>query len=291
MSKRASLEGMSFLPTQETQTSSHPIDKISSVPNNQVVELPVESIVPDPEQPRKHFDSEELKQLANSIAESGLLQPITVRLTPNGSFQLIAGERRWRAHQLAKTNRIRAIVSNIEDEDDAFELSLIENTQRNNLTPLEEAEGLANLMRRKGYSQKKAGEIIGRDPTQASRLVKLSKIPASIKKKVATSQLSRDQLFQISSQPNAEAMDRLLEEITDKQLNVRETRQKAKPKPSKKQQKLQVLQKLRSSHTFLRKPDISFEGLAADEKQKAMKYLETIHETSKVLIEKLKETS
>jgi ParB family chromosome partitioning protein len=175
--------------------------------------------------------------------------------------------------------------------DDAFELSLIENTQRDNLTPLEEAEGLSDLMRRQGYTQKEAGEKIGRDPTQASRLVKLSKLPKAIKAKVATSQLSRDQLFQIASQKNEEAMDQLLKEITERKLNVRETRERANIKPTKKSKTTPALQKLRSSHTFLNKSENTFTGLNSQEKEKALAYLKDIIESSKRVIEHLNKTT
>mgnify|MGYP003962468999 FL=1 len=291
MSKRASLAGETFLPPTESKSESHPVDNFTDYPENQVIELPVGRVTPDPNQPRKSFDQKKLKQLSTSILERGLHQPISVRLTPDREFILVAGERRWRAHKLAGKERIRAIICNIDNVDDAFELSLIENTQRDNLTPLEEAEGLSDLMRRQGYTQKEAGEKIGRDPTQASRLVKLSKLPKAIKAKVATSQLSRDQLFQIASQKNEEAMDQLLKEITERKLNVRETRERANIKPTKKSKTTPALQKLRSSHTFLNKSENTFTGLNSQEKEKALAYLKDIIESSKRVIEHLNKTT
>lgn len=189
--------------------------------------LPVDRIQPDPNQPRKTFSEESIKGLATSIQEKGLLQPIAVRKTEDG-FILVAGERRWRAHLKAEIPKIWAVIVNVNDPNEAFEISLVENLQREDLDPLEEAAGIAELMKRQGYKQRQVGKIIGRSESQISKLIKLNKLPQGVKEKLATSQVSRDQLFQIAAQETPEAMLKLHDRIVKMGLNVRETRQAAK---------------------------------------------------------------
>ena len=124
------------------------------VPGRNVRPLPIEWIVPGPWQPRRSFDTDELKELAASIKSRGLLQPVIVRPHPDqpSRFQLIAGERRWRAAQIASLHDISAVISAFDDKE-AAELSLIENIQRRDLSVIEEAEGYQALLDKHGYSQ------------------------------------------------------------------------------------------------------------------------------------------
>lgn len=207
--------------------ASHPVERLVGPVQGQSVLLPAERIKPDPNQPRKTFSEESIKSLADSIQAKGLLQPIAVRKAEDG-FILVAGERRWRAHQQAEISRILAFIVNVDDPSEAFEISLIENLQREDLTPLEEAAGIAELMKQRGYKQNQAAAIVGRSKTQVSKILKLNTLPGEVKEKVATSQLSRDHLFQISEQETPEAMLKLHDKIVKMGLNVRQTRQAAK---------------------------------------------------------------
>ena len=228
MAKRASLldQKDTFFKESDKQDL-HPIDRFTSIGPGQAVDLPVDRIQPDPNQPRKSFSEDAIRALATSIKEKGLLQPISVRKADD-SFLIVAGERRWRAHKKAKLPKIRAFITNITDPNEAFEIALIENLQREDLEPLEEAAGIAELMKRKKYRQNQAAQVTGRSKTQVSKLLKLNQLPPPVKEKVATSQLSRDQLFQISSQETPEAMIRLTDRIVRMGLNVQETRKAAK---------------------------------------------------------------
>lgn len=211
-------------------SAQHPLKTITGHQNNQAIELPVDNILPDSNQPRKTFSNESIEHLSASIKEKGLLQPISVRPNPgqDGKFILVMGERRWRAHKHAQIAAIRAFVIPVTDPNEAYELALIENVQREDLNPLEEAEGVAEIIKRKGYNQRAAGKIIGRSETQVSQLLKLNEIPDPVKEKLSTSKVSRDQLFQIAAQSSPEIMLKLHDKIVKLGLNVRETREAAK---------------------------------------------------------------
>lgn len=227
MSKRASILPQKDLFFRTPDRESHPVESFMGPAQGQAVLLPVDRIKPNPDQPRRTFPEDSIVSLAASIKEKGLLQPISVSQQEDG-FVLVAGERRWRAHQKAGLPKIRAFIVNVEDPDEAFEISLIENLQREDLGPVEEAAGIAELMKRRGYKQRQVAQVVGRSEAQVSQLLKLAKLPAGVKKKVSTSKLSRDQLFQVASQETPKAMLKLLDQVVEMGLNVRETRQAAK---------------------------------------------------------------
>ena len=139
--------------------------------------LPIYKVEPNPEQPRQDFDEEELQQLADSIAVHGLIQPLTVRLLPSGYYQIIAGERRWRAARLANLSEVPAVVIEADDRK-AMELALIENLQRQDLNPVEEALGYRSLMEDYGLTQEEAAKQVGKSrPAVANALRLLSLTP------------------------------------------------------------------------------------------------------------------
>ncbi|WP_448208203.1 ParB/RepB/Spo0J family partition protein [Azospirillum sp. sgz302134] len=143
-----------------------------------VVEIDTDRISPNPSQPRRHFDEEALASLANSIERDGLLQPITVQAAPEkpGHYILVAGERRWRAHQLLERPTIFAIVT----EGNAHEIALIENVQRVDLDGLELAHGYAKLMSNHGYSVEEVGQVVGLDEGRVRRTLSILGLPQSI---------------------------------------------------------------------------------------------------------------
>ena len=123
--------------------------------------LPLREIEPDPEQPRKTFDEQALGELAASIAEHGLLQPIAVRPRPRGGYSIVAGERRWRACRMAGLNDVPVVIKEVSDEQ-AMELALVENLQREDLDPVEEATGIRELMTRCGLTQEQAAQKLAK---------------------------------------------------------------------------------------------------------------------------------
>ncbi|MBS6367489.1 MAG: ParB/RepB/Spo0J family partition protein, partial [Clostridiales bacterium] len=134
--------------------------------------LPIQKIEPNPDQPRKRFDPEELQALADSIAAHGLIQPLAVRQTRNGYYQIIAGERRWRAARQAGLTEVPAIVLEADDRT-VMELALIENLQRSDLSPIEEAQGYRVLMEEYGLTQEQAAERVGKSRPAVANALRL----------------------------------------------------------------------------------------------------------------------
>ncbi len=139
-------------------------------------EVPVESISPNPRQPRRHFDDEALNALAGSLGERGVLQPVLVRPNPQGTYELIAGERRWRAARIAGMKTIPALVRP-HDDAEALELALIENMAREDLNPVEEARACAALVEELGLTREQVGRRVGRGRVAVSNLVRLLDLP------------------------------------------------------------------------------------------------------------------
>src|SRR5437773_10092638 len=158
---------------------------------------------PNPDQPRKHFDDEKLGELAASIKAHGLLQPIVVRPVAAG-FELVAGERRFRAAQLAGLDRLPALVREVEDP---LETALIENLQREDLSPLEEAEGLATLIERHGYSHQALAELLGKSRPYVSNTLALTRLPDPVKTDLQREgrAVSRELLLGVARQEDPEA--------------------------------------------------------------------------------------
>jgi ParB family chromosome partitioning protein len=139
-------------------------------------DLPVELIAPNPRQPRKHFDEDSLNALAGSLSERGVLQPVLVRPKPGGSYELVAGERRWRAAQIAGLTEIPALVR-ARDDAVTLELALIENMSREDLNPIEEARACAALVEELGLTREEVGRRVGRSRVAVSNLLRLLDLP------------------------------------------------------------------------------------------------------------------
>ncbi|MBR5991369.1 MAG: ParB/RepB/Spo0J family partition protein, partial [Clostridia bacterium] len=138
--------------------------------------LKLNEIEPNKEQPRKTFDEKALQELANSIERNGILQPILVRPMADGSYQLVAGERRWRAARMAGLSEIPVVIKELSDEQ-AMEISLIENLQREDLNPIEEAEGLQLLIERYNLTQEEAAARVGRSRPAIANSLRLLNLP------------------------------------------------------------------------------------------------------------------
>src|SRR5688572_21903073 len=160
-----------------------------SVPAGDVRTIPVSGIVPNPLQPRKSFSETELEELAGSIRESGLLQPLVVRAAGPGRFELIAGERRLRSIQRLGWREVPVVVREVDDEA-LLVLALVENLQREELNPLEEAEGYRQLVERFGLTQEEIAQAVGKERSTVANLLRLLKLPPSIRKLLESGQLS-----------------------------------------------------------------------------------------------------
>jgi ParB family transcriptional regulator, chromosome partitioning protein len=152
-------------------------------------DLPVELIVPNPKQPRRHFDEDALQALAGSLGERGVLQPVLVRSKPGGTYELVAGERRWRAAQIAGLEKIPALVRPRGDAE-ALELALIENMAREDLNPVEEARACAALVEELGLTREEVGRRVGRGRVAVSNLVRLLDLPDEVLEQLEQRSLS-----------------------------------------------------------------------------------------------------
>lgn len=160
-----------------------------------VIELALDQIRPNPDQPRRTIDEAGIEELAASIETHGLLQPVTVRKAEDGKgYLLVAGERRFRAHQLLRRETIAAIATRGNPD----ELSLIENIQREDLSPLEEAAAMERMMSRHGYTQDALARVVGKARPTVTKLLKLNALPEVIKAECATSHISRSVLLEIA---------------------------------------------------------------------------------------------
>lgn len=184
----------------------------------EVRRIPVASIEPHPGQPRRIFAEDALAELAESIAARGVIQPIIVR--PNGHrFQIVAGERRWRAAQKARLHEIPAIVRTFSDEE-TLEVALIENIQRRDLNPIEEAQAYKRLVDDYGHTQEELGRIVHKSRSHVANLLRLLDLPAKVQVMLGAGQLTMGHARALVSAPDPEG---LAEEVVKRGLSVRET--------------------------------------------------------------------
>ena len=187
--------------------------------------LPVSFLTPNPLQPRRHFGDEELASLADSIAAKGVLQPILVRPTArHDSFQIIAGERRWRAAQKARLHEVPVIVRELNDSE-SLEIAIIENVQRSDLNPIEEAAAYQELIDRFSYTQEKMAGVIGKSRSHIANLLRLLKLPPRIQTLLSEGKITAGHGRMLVTAADPEAM---AEQIIAQGLNVREVEKNAR---------------------------------------------------------------
>ena len=185
--------------------------------------LPLREIEPDPAQPRKKFDDDALNQLADSITENGLLQPIAVRPKKLGTgYIIIAGERRWRAARLAGLDEVPVIIKDVSDEQ-AAALALIENLQREDLNPIEVAEGCHQLIEKYGLTQETAAKKLGKSRSAVTNSLRLLALPEDVRRMVSAGKLSFGHAKVLLGLPSAELMQQAAAEVVAQNLNVRQT--------------------------------------------------------------------
>ncbi len=183
--------------------------------------IPLREIEPDPDQPRKTFDNDTLAELSASIAEHGLLQPIAVRPRVTGGYLIVAGERRWRACRMAGLSEVPAIVKDVTDEQ-AMELALVENLQREDLDPVEEAAGIRELMTRCGLTQEQAAQKLGKSRSALANTLRLLNLPDPVLELLKSGALNIGHAKVILSLPTAELQEKAATLIAEHQLNVRQ---------------------------------------------------------------------
>ncbi|MEU5551563.1 MULTISPECIES: ParB/RepB/Spo0J family partition protein [unclassified Micromonospora] len=199
-----------------------PVPVLSPVPGARFAEISVDSIVPNPKQPRQVFDEEALEELKTSIQEVGFLQPIVVRQLDDEKFELVMGERRWRAAQAVGRENIPAIVRDTRD-DAMLRDALLENIHRANLNPLEEAAAYQQLLEEFGATHEELARRIGRSRPQISNTIRLLNLPAQVQRRVAAGVLSAGHARALLSLEDAETQEKLALRIVAEGLSVRAT--------------------------------------------------------------------
>ncbi|MBQ6837202.1 MAG: ParB/RepB/Spo0J family partition protein [Clostridia bacterium] len=201
------------------------VEEISG--NSGTFKVKLMDIEPNREQPRKQFDEEALSELADSISKHGVLQPLLVRPLTDGSYQLVAGERRWRASRMAGLTEVPVVVKDLTDSQVA-ELALVENLQRENLNPLEEANGYKELGEKFGYTQEQIAEVVGKSRSAVANSLRLLALPKSVAMLVSEGKLSMGHARALLSLEDEKMMSDLAKLIVANDLSVRETERLAR---------------------------------------------------------------
>lgn len=189
--------------------------------NEEMVEIDLDLIEPNNFQPRTSFDEERLEQLAQSIKANGIIQPLLVRRLSSDKYQLVAGERRWRAAQRAGLHRVPCVVKEI-PEDKMLELALIENIQRQELNAIEEAQAYKRLIETLGLTQEMVAQRVGRDRTFITNYLRLLRLPEDIQRMVEAEQLSMGHARALLGVDEPEIQRKLAKEVSEKGLSVRQ---------------------------------------------------------------------
>jgi ParB family chromosome partitioning protein len=241
MAKRTGLgRGIgALIPTSETSTEARPVDvffpgapieeseELLEVPGARLAQIDPHAIVPNPRQPRTHFDADDLAELVHSVREFGVLQPVVVRDVGDGTYELIMGERRTRAAREAGLESIPAVIRDTADEH-LLRDALLENLHRSELNPLEEASAYQQLLADFGITQEELATRIGRSRPQISNTIRLLKLPLPVQQRVAAGVLTAGHARAILSLDDAESMQRLADKIVNEDLSVRAAEAAAK---------------------------------------------------------------
>lgn len=189
--------------------------------------LNINEITPNKEQPRKTFDETALEELADSIRQHGVLQPLLVRPLTSGGYQLVAGERRWRASRLAELKEVPVIIKELSDTE-AMEIAIIENLQREDLNPIEEAEGLQALIDKCGYTQEQVATSVGKSRPAITNALRLLKLPEEVREMAKDGTISAGHARALLAFDNQPMMIECANQIVSKKLTVRDVEKMAK---------------------------------------------------------------
>lgn len=183
--------------------------------------LPISEIIPNKEQPRKTFDEDALAELAESIKQHGVLQPLLVRPLPSGGYQLVAGERRWRASRMAKLREVPVVVKELTDTE-TMEIAIIENLQREDLNPIEEAEGLQALIDKCGFTQEEVAASVGKSRSAIANSLRLLRLPQEVRDMTREGSISAGHARALLSLDNEAVIYEAAQNIVNNKLSVRD---------------------------------------------------------------------
>jgi ParB family chromosome partitioning protein len=196
----------------------------SAAQGDELLEIDIDLIDPNPDQPRSRFPEEKLNELAQSIRSNGLVQPLLLRRIANGRFQIVAGERRWRAAQRAGLHRVNAVIRSIPDSK-LLELALIENIQRQELNPIEEALAYQRLIHNLGLSHDEIARQVGKDRSSITNYLRLLKLPEDVQRMLEDDMISMGHARALLGLDTKDQIKRLANEVVEKKLSVRQTEQ------------------------------------------------------------------
>lgn len=210
------------------------MNKPSSVQGSSIdtlLQVSPEQIVPNPQQPRKHFDEKSLNELAQSISAQGVLQPLVVRKHPKfpNQYELVAGERRWRALKQIDVAQVPVVLRNVSDNE-ILEVSLLENIQRENLTVIEEAQSYHDLLQIHGYTQEELAKKLGRDRSTIANMLRLLQLPSALKNDLETGRITSGHARSILSLPNEGVQLEMRRRLLRNSWSVRETERQVRMK-------------------------------------------------------------
>lgn len=187
-----------------------------------IIDIPLVRIRPNPYQPRRFFDTAALAELASSIKEYGVIQPITVRKMPDGMFEIVSGERRFRASAMAGMQTVPAIIAKFKDDDSAV-IALLENLQRRDLTFFEEAEGYALMIEKHGFTQEELAQRIGKSQSTIANKMRLLKLEKELREQIFENGLTERHARELLRLPDTKSRQKILDTIIRNNLNVAKT--------------------------------------------------------------------
>ena len=197
-----------------------PVARVREAAGDGTRAIAIEDIHPSTEQPRKVFDGERLEELAASIRTQGIIQPLIVRVRAEGGYELVAGERRWRAAQRAGLHEVPAVIRDVAPAQ-AFEMALVENLQREDLNPIEEAAGYERLIAEFGYTQEKLADRVGKERSTVANSLRLLRLPEAVRTLVAQGRLSMGHARALLGLESTGAMEKLARRTVAQDLSVR----------------------------------------------------------------------
>ncbi|WP_322867380.1 ParB/RepB/Spo0J family partition protein [Aquicoccus sp. G2-2] len=227
----------------------------SDMPRRAEENLPIERVAPNPDQPRRSFDQDKLEDLANSIREKGIIQPLIVRPDPKKpqQYQIVAGERRWRAAQLAQLHDVPVIIRNFDDTE-VLEVAIIENIQRADLNPIEEAAGYRQLMDEFGHTQEKLAQALGKSRSHIANQMRLLSLPEDVLSLLRSEALSSGHARALITADDPSALARI---VVKKALSVRETEALARKGAPTKPKSAQTERPVKDADTAALEGDLS----------------------------------
>jgi len=243
-------------PVDDQTVSSPSATAVSKNKAQDIVQLPVSKLVPNPGQPRKNFDETELQELADSIKTYGIIQPIIAADAGDGAYIIIAGERRTRAAKLAGLETVPVIIRDYTDQK-RLEISLIENIQRTDLNPIEEAAAYKNLMDFSNLSQDELATRVGKNRSTVANALRLLKLPIEIQKSIEEGKVSSGHARALLSVTDAKSRDKLYREILTNEVSVREVEKRAAAINTEKQDKPKTAKGADGGKASKRHPEVN----------------------------------